>query len=892
MKNDITMTLYGKIIFNIVNQNIKKKIYYNTRFLKLLFLFLLISSCTDNKLTISIISGQQLGSTVEHGLSKLTDKLLALNIDYELVGLFEEAQGETVIVVGVAFGEGLAAQLLSKANRLVPEVPEALTIWNTGRENTPVLVVGGYDDQGLMYGLLDVAQRISWSTNINAPLSEVVDLIEEPYVVERGISMYTMNRAYWESRFYDENYWAKYLDNLAANRFNSMVLVFGYENGGFLAPVYPYFFDIEEFPDVYMPNMTAEKQQRNLNALNSLIDMAHKREIRFTVGIWDHIYRGGVQSGGIPQAMSAPDQPSEHLVWGVNSENLISYTKAGIAKFIDLVPELEGIQLRMHWESGLTEQEQFVFFPEIFELVKELSPSLRLDLRAKQLPDEVIQDAIESGVNFRIATKFWMEQMGMPYHPTNTNPEREHRRHSYEDLLKYPQQYNLHWRLWNGGTNRILLWGNPEYVQRFAESTHLYDGEGFEINEPLATKMEAQPHDNVPFELLNSEYRYYEYEFERYWHFFQTFGRLSYNPETSPRIWEKEFERRFGEEAGPLIQEALHKASWILPRIITSVYPYSLFPMTRGWAEKQRLGNLPSYAGMDISDTEQFANFDDEARLLIEGGEMARIMPSVNSQWFKHTSEELHELIDRAEQVIGNNRDKEFHSTITDLKILSNLALFHARRIPAAVNYRLFDRTSDVSALEEAIEHERNAIDAWQHIVDAAHDVYTDNLALGVCTLDLCGHWRDELLALKEDLKNLEEEHQNYVPKESVTTAPTYEAASHTNFREKFEINHHPVRNHPVGRPLTVRLSINTPAGVKWVRLRHRSVSQEFEYKTTEMNVSGGDYETYQATIPADQIDTTWDYMYYFEIMDNNGIGTIYPDLNIETPYYFVKLDR
>src|SRR5690625_2106858 len=149
MKNDITMTLYGKIIFNIVNQNIKKKIYYNTRFLKLLFLFLLISSCTDNKLTISIISDQQLGSTVEHGLSKLTDKLLALNIDYELVGSFEEAQGETVIVVGLAFGEGLAAQLLSKANRLVPEVPEALTIWNTERENTPVLVVGGYDDQGL-----------------------------------------------------------------------------------------------------------------------------------------------------------------------------------------------------------------------------------------------------------------------------------------------------------------------------------------------------------------------------------------------------------------------------------------------------------------------------------------------------------------------------------------------------------------------------------------------------------------------------------------------------------------------------------------------------------------------------------------------------------------------
>ena len=57
-----------------------------------------------------------------------------------------------------------------------------------------------------------------------------------------------MNRAYWESRFYDEDYWARYLDLLAQNRFNSLVVIFGYENGGFLAPCYPYFFDVEGFP--------------------------------------------------------------------------------------------------------------------------------------------------------------------------------------------------------------------------------------------------------------------------------------------------------------------------------------------------------------------------------------------------------------------------------------------------------------------------------------------------------------------------------------------------------------------------------------------------------------------------------------------------------------------
>ena len=157
-----------------------------------------------------------------------------------------------------------------------------------------------------------------------------------------------MNRAYWESRFYDEAYWARYLDMLAQNRFNSLVVIFGYENGGFLAPPYPYFFDVEGFPDIQMVGLTPQEQQRNLEAFNHLIKMAHDRGIKFTVGIWDHIYRGGGQGGGIPGARDALNQPVEGWVWGVNADNLMSYTKAALAKFIKLVRDLDGIQFRMH----------------------------------------------------------------------------------------------------------------------------------------------------------------------------------------------------------------------------------------------------------------------------------------------------------------------------------------------------------------------------------------------------------------------------------------------------------------------------------------------------------------------------------------------------------------
>ncbi len=48
----------------------------------------------------------------------------------------------------------------------------------------------------------------------------------------------------------------------------------------------------------------------------------------------------------------------------------------------------------------------------------------------------------------------------------------------------------------------------------------------------------------------------------------------------------------------------------------------------------------------------------------------------------------------------------------------------------------------------------------------------------------------------------------------------------------------------------------------------------------------------YVATVPAEDIQPRWDFMYLIEVMDNCGNGKIYPDLEKEAPYIIVKLDR
>lgn len=95
----------------------------------------------------------------------------------------------------------------------------------------------------------------------------------------------------------------------------------------------------------------------------------------------------------------------------------------------------------------------------------------------------------------------------------------------------------------------------------------------------------------------------------------------------------------------------------------------------------------------------------------------------------------------------------------------------------------------------------------------------------------------------------------------------------------------------PAGKPLTITADISSPAGIKWVTLRYRSVNQYEDYQALNM-LPTDTPGRYSVTIPGDQIPSNYDFMYFFEVMDNAGHGRIYPDLNQTTPYFIGHLAR
>jgi hypothetical protein len=820
-------------------------------------------------LQVAIVAEGRLAPPARYGIGKLEQALTAKGLTVLHAHPGEAVRADIYVVAGLGKG-----------------APQSLTIRRSTYQGKPSVMLSGGDARGLMYAALDTADRTGWSGTDKDPFARVRDVSEEPYLVERGVSMYTMQRAYFESRLYDEKYWERYFDLLAASRINNFIVIFGYENGGFMAPLYPYFFNVPDYPGVELVGITPAQQARNTAAFKAMMRIAHERGIDVTAGIWDHIYRGGVQAGGIPGAQEAVGKRVPGFVWGVNADNLAGYTKAALRQFLHVFPEVDAIQFRMHDESGLKRSEMAGFWHEVFSFIKAEKPDMRIDLRAKDLPDAVIDDALDQGLNARVNTKYWMEQLGLPFHPTHVNTPNQHdRRAGYADLLHYPQRYRVQWQVWTGGTTRLLLWGDPDYVRRFASTARLYDGNSFEMNEMLATRMLGEPAEEQPLPILNARYRYYDYEFERYWAFYRAWGRYTYNPQTAPEVWQSMFEAHFGPAAGPHIMKALETASWVLPRIVAAAYRYTYFPTTRGWAEMNHQDSLQKFATEENSDIQQFENARDEARSELQGTDTPMRRPQDTAQWFSRTADEISSELAAARKAIGAKAGHEFVSTATDLKILAGLARYYAARLPAAVAYNIYKESGNTTEFDQAIADERRAVEAWRGIVAEAGDVYNDRLPFGARAVGFRQHWKEELALLEEDFAALQAERAKTPDK------PGDKPAARDPKLKPPAISLAAPGIAEPGRDLQIAVKAAAPQEVKWMRLRYRHLSQYEDYRTADMAF---DPKTgaYTGAIPAAFIDPKWDLMYFVEVVGTNGAGRMYPDLEREMPYVIVAVKR
>jgi len=579
--------------------------------------------------------------------------------------------------------------------------------------------ISGSDPRGLMYGLLAAAEQIRFTGKVTPTKGATKNPI-------RGIRYFLHNADLERDWYYSKAYWDEYLSMLARNHFNRFNLVFAHQTE-YLAPPYPFWIDVPEFPNIRALRLTPSQQKQNLEMLQYISQGAADRGIDFTLGVWQH------------DAWRVQERPAQvPMAQGITRENVGPYSYAALKKILELCPAIKAVQMRTNAESGITTEQQIPFYKNyVFRAIKETGR--QLDLRAWIVVGGMVQAAQEVGLPTRLSTKYWSEDLGRPYPPAETYPY-----YSYLAFLEKPRPYKFYFELWGLGSHRLLLWGNPDYVRRAASTFSLGGAEGFEIDAPLAQKGYGnQPGKWGVFTNAEKERAFWKWEFERYWMFYKLWGRLSYDPAAPESIWMDELKHRFG-AAAPDVMAAYTNASEVIGEIVAV---HLADPNMYIWPEINPGGLVDSYRDVLPSDWRYVASILEAVRNRVEGIGSAK-------QTAPETAARLEEMARGAEEAVARAskkmpaKNREWMSSAPDFQTLAGMARYHAHKQRAAYLLAYFDRTADAESLTSARRELEKGLAVWEGMLKTT-EVYPTNMAFGP---DDVGHWRDKLPYVRHDL--------------------------------------------------------------------------------------------------------------------------------------------
>ena len=583
-------------------------------------------------------------------------------------------------------------------------------------------LISGSDLRGLMYGLLEAAEQIRQRGRLWACQAR-------PATPIRGIRWFLHNRELEQAWFYSEQYWLDFFALLARCRFNRFNLVFAHQTN-YLAPPYPFWLTLHEFPENYVPGLSALEQERNLRMLQFISQAAADHGIDFTLGIWEH----NIQRGMTP------------TVVGLAPHNIGPYSYAALKKILLACPAIRSVQLRTNIESGIGVEEQVPFYRDwVFRAIREVGRRVTLDLRAWALARGMIEAAQASGLPLRVSSKYWAEHLGRPYQPAETFPG-----YSYLDLLRKPRSYEFFWEVWALGSHRLLLWGDPEYVRRAISTFTLSGSAGFEIDPPLAQKGFGNRAGRWGiFTAAHQDKCWWRWEFERYWFYYLLWGRLAYDPKTPDAVWLSEFQRRFRAAAADALA-AYRAASAVLNEIVAV---HMADPNMYVWPEVNPGGLIDAYIETRPSDWRYVASIGEAVENRLKGVASAKQTPH-------ETAAKLREAAERIEQAVARVRSRpgpvprEWSASEPDFVALAHLARYHAHKQIAAYELAWYYRTGDGAALENARRELEAALKVWEGLVRLTDGLYPEEMAFGPQDV---GHWKDRLPYVRHDLETIAE---------------------------------------------------------------------------------------------------------------------------------------
>lgn len=843
-------------------------------------------------------------------VKELEKSLITRGIEVFRCSQLSKAKSGNLCIVVVGSDSRIARKFLRSGKTNIPEIPEALGLIPVNSAGRQILLTTGYDARGLMYAVLELTDRVLYTSQ---PLDALIfnkPLIERPANVIRGINRLFVSDIEDKGWFNDREMWPQYLTMLATQRFNrfSLSLGIGYDflqnvtDGYFLFP-YPFFLHVQGY-NVRVPQLSDVERDSNLEMLRFISEQTEARGIQFQLGLWMHGY----------EWLNSPNP--NYTIEGLTPKTHASYCRDAVRELLKKCPAISGITFRVHGESGVIEG-SYNFWKTIFEGVAACGRKVEIDMHAKGMDSTMIETAVASGLPVTISPKYWAEHLGLPYHQADIRAleipkagnqakglmnlsagSRSFTRYGYGDLLKENRNYEVLHRIWPG-TQRLLLWGDPLISAAHSKAFSFCGSVGAELMEPLSFKGRRGSG------IAGDRCGYLDtslkpgWDWEKYLYSLRIFGRLTYNPDTDPDVWRRYLRKEFG-KSSDTVEMALANATRILPIILTvhgasagnntywpELYTNMSIPDP---ADKNPYNDSPSprvFGNVSPTDPQLFLGINEFAGELLTSERSGKYTPVEAAQWIEDYCDAAAGYLEQAENSKVDKRKPEFRRMAIDTSMVIGLGRFFAAKFRSGVLFGIYQQSGDKSALEESLRHYRKARGFWAELSDRAEGVYKPDITIGENPV-LRGHWRDRLPAIDKDIdfmaRLLEKVPSEYGSgKESVKLA--VREATGRPVRTKASVKHSGPEGYKPGNPITIEISLDRKPSTVLMHYRHVNHAERFIASGMTFNGS-----SYQATIPAEFTTSEYPLQYYFEFKDEQGKAWLYPGFseNLDNQPYFV----
>ncbi len=557
---------------------------------------------------------------------------------------------------------------------------EAFYLGRTGDE----WVVEGSDASGVLYGCLELARLVKETHG----LPEHPNLTDKPAFKIRGTNLFWMK---WGEKgynwpvtpqnfpwFFDRDLMIGYLDELAANRYNTIYFWNGHP--------FPYFLKLPRYPEARM--LPDAELERNIEYMKWFTAEADKR------GLWTvfHFYNIHVP----------PSFAKAHEAEGVRVENqaatplLVAYTRYAISEFVNNYPSV-GLMLTAG-EALRVKPEEFVR-DAIIAGIKDTGKHPPLIVRQWTIDPYRYRDVIKPNYdNLYTMMKHNTEMIVSPH------PDPRHK-----TWIAFGQSHlvNVH----ENSDLKPFRWGSPVFIQQMTAIWKEMGASGFHLY-PATSWLWPAALDRVPLSTIDRD---------RIW--IEAFGRYGWQPNRPPAeeetFWKQRLAARFGSvQAGDAIYGYYVRTGPILPGLqnVVNVYNMNFHPTAvsqeatlNGILHSDRWQGVGDWLARPLDDftLEQYEKLYGALSKAARGRPPLSVKESLKphgdavdplklADVFVGMAEQSLATLERS-QASATKEAGEFARFIVDNRCVLALARFYRAKLEAAVEKGRYDATGDIA---------------------------------------------------------------------------------------------------------------------------------------------------------------------------------------------------